>query len=137
MLSFREMEHYCHLIQVIQEYRTLLSRYDNTLKACNFDGTPRSSNVRRDQIDELLTKREAALEKLPLLESLEATQRARVEETIRAAAIGRGRVAVKGELILRARYQNGRSWNEIAEMIHEPNVHRVKELAFRSLEGVK
>ena len=89
-----------------------------------------------DTIGEIMIRKERALEKLPRLQALVDAEAPQVEETIKAAS-GRGRDAIKAELILRARYQSGIDWPEIADMICEPYAQRVKEFALRRLERVK
>ena len=135
MLSFAQMEKHYRLLEIIEQYKRLLSQYDISLKAVRFDGMPRAGTYQADKLGEIMIRKERAIEKLPLLEALADAEAPQVEETIKAAA-GRGRDAIKIELILRARYQSGRDWQEIAEMIREPYAQRVKELALRQLERV-
>lgn len=135
MLSFAQMEKHYRLLEIIEQYKRLLSQYDISLKAVRFDGMPRAGTYQADKLGEIMIRKERAIEKLPRLEALADAEAPQVEETIKAAA-GRGRDAIKIELILRARYQSGRDWQEIAEMIREPYAQRVKELALRQLERV-
>ncbi|MBR2653326.1 MAG: hypothetical protein IKD59_02115 [Lachnospiraceae bacterium] len=135
MLSFAQMEKHYRLLEIIEQYKRLLSQYDISLKAVRFDGMPRAGTYQADKLGEIMIRKERAIEKLPRLEALADAEAPQVEEAIKAAA-GRGRDAIKIELILRARYQSGRDWQEIAEMIREPYAQRVKELALRQLERV-
>ncbi|MGN0983063.1 MAG: hypothetical protein ACI4O0_09255 [Candidatus Limivicinus sp.] len=136
MLSFADMEKHYKLLEIIDQYKRLLSQYDASLRAVQLDGMPHEGTYQADKIGEIMIRKERALEKLPRLQALVDAEAPQVEETITAAA-GRGRDAIKAELILRARYQSGRDWPEIADMICEPYAQRVKEFALRRLERVK
>lgn len=136
MLSFAQMEKHYRLLEIIDQYKRLLSQYDTSLRAVQLDGMPHTGTYQADKLGEILIRKERALEKLPQLEALAAAEAPQVEETIKTAA-GHGRDSIKTELILRARYQSGRDWTEIADMIREPYAQRVKELALRRLERVK
>ena len=136
MLSFVQMEKHYRLLEIIDQYKRLLSQYDTSLRAVQLDGMPHAGTYQADKLGEILIRKERALEKLPRLEALADAENPQVEETIKAA-VGRGRDAIKAELILRARYQSGRDWTEIADMIREPYAQRVKEFALRRLERVK
>ena len=136
MLSFAQMEKHYKLLEIIYQYKRLLSQYDASLRAVQLDGMPHAGTYQMDTIGEIMIRRERALEKLPRLQALVDAEAPQVEETIKAAS-GRGRDAIKAELILRARYQSGIDWPEIADMICEPYAQRVKEFALRRLERVK
>lgn len=136
MLSFAQMEKHYRLLEIIDQYKRLLSQYDTSLRAVQLDGMPHTGTYQADKLGEILIRKERALEKLPQLEALAAAEAPQIEETIKTAA-GRGRDAIKAELILRARYQSGRDWPEIADMLCEPYAQRVKEFALRRLERVK
>lgn len=133
MLSFAQMERHYKLLEIIEQYRQLLSRYDADLKAARLDGLPRSGNDHIDRMGELLIRKEKVAAKLPCLLALADAEEPEVEATIKAAA-GRGRRAIKTELILRARYQSGRDWPEIAALLGETKTNRLQEAVIRRLE---
>ena len=133
MLSFAQMEKHYRLLEIIDQYKRLLSQYDISLKAVRFDGMPRAGTYRTDKLGEIMISKERAFEKLPRLEALADAEAPQVEETIKVAA-GRGRDAIKVELILRARYVNGRDWAEIGDLIHEPNTKLLKAMVIRRLK---
>ena len=118
MLSFREMEKYCQLLQVIQGYHQLIVQYDDTLRAYDYRSGPRSSNVHADLIGEILAKKESALDKLPKLEAIAAGLRPDVECTIKSsvAAVAR-KDQIRTALIFKMRYYSAHSWEEIANII--------------------
>lgn len=133
MLSFSQMEKHYSLLATIDQYKRLLSQYDTSLRAVQFDGMPRAGTSQVDKLDEIVIRKERALEKLPRLQALADAEAPQVEATIKAAA-SRGRDAIKAELILRARYVNGRDWPEISDLIHEPNTKLLKAMVIRRLE---
>ena len=103
MLSFAQMEKHYRLLEIIEQYKRLLSQYDISLKAVRFDGMPRAGTYQADKLGEIMIRKERAIEKLPRLEALADAEGPQVEETIKAAA-GRGRDAIKIELILRVKH---------------------------------
>lgn len=133
MLSFAQMEKHYRLLEIIDQYKRLLSQYDTSLRAVQLDSMSRSGAYRADKLGEIMIRKEQALEKLLRLQALADAEAPQVEETIKATA-GRGRDAIKVELILRARYVNGRDWPEIGELIHEPNTKLLKNMVIRRLE---
>lgn len=135
MLSFVQMEKHYRLLEVIDQYKRLLSQYDTSLRAVQLDGMPYTGTYQTDKIGEIMIRKERALEKLPRLQALADAASPQVEATIcEAVRAGRGRDAIKAELILRARYVNGRDWTEIGDMIHEPNTKLLKAIVIRHLE---
>lgn len=133
MMNFSQLERYYQLLQIIDQYQRLLVQYDTGLSASRFDGTRHNRSYHTDRASEMLIKKENAMKKLQKLQALAAAEAPQVEETIKAAA-GRGRDAIKAELILRARYVNGRDWAEIGDLIHEPNTKLFKAMVIRRLK---
>ena len=87
-------------------------------------------------LGETVVKQEGRREKLAqleALEALEAIQRTEVEKTIKAAAALQTRGAVKIEFALRARYLSGRSWPEIAALLHVQNPAQITAAALHRL----
>ena len=84
-------------------------------------------------LGETVVKQEGRREKLAQLEALEAIQRTEVEKTIKAAAALQTRGAVKIEFALRARYLSGRSWPEIAALLHVQNPAQITAAALHRL----
>ena len=119
MMSFRHLEQYVQLLQVIQNYETLIRSYDSTLKAYCPDGFPRTHSRRNDQMDEILIKKDRALERLPRLRILLEEQKQEVEMTISLAVKNAGRNRIKAELIFHMRYCNGSTWEEIGALLGE------------------
>ena len=131
-MNYAQMERQYRILEVIDQYERLLARYDTDLKARQLDGVSHSG-YHADQYGDRLAKKEESLEKLRRLKALAAAQAPEVEATIVRAA-GGGRAAVKAELILRARYQSGRSWAEIADILHEKNAGQIRSFIIQRLE---
>ena len=129
MLSYREMEQYCKLIQVIQGYKGLIDQYDSSLKAKSYESIPNHSAIHAHQLEEVILKKEKAQEKLPRLKKLAETQLPGVEETILAAVADRRKRRIRDEMILRSRYLNGHSWTEIATMLGSTDSRSIENRA--------
>lgn len=136
MLSFAQLEKHYRLLEIIEQYSRLLSRYETGLRAVHLDGMPYSKNNQVDKLGELMVLKEQAVEKLKRLQALSDAEAPQVEETIKAAA-GHGRDSVKTELILRARYQSGKDWPEIADMLHAPKIELIKKLVIQRLSKLE
>ena len=133
MMSYEQLERYFRLLEVISGYEKILAKSEIGLSASRPDAMPRSGEYRSDRMTESIIRREEAQEKLRRLKALAAAQAPEVEATIVRAA-GGGRAAVKAELILRARYQSGRSWEEIADILHEKNAGQIRNFIIQRLE---
>lgn len=136
MLSFAQLEKHYRLLEIIDQYNRLVSRYETGLRAVHLDGMPHRKNTQVDKLGELMVLKEQAVEKLKRLQALADAEAPKVEETIKAAA-GRGRDSVKTELILRARYQRGKDWPEIADMLHDPKIKLIKKLVIQRLSKLE
>ena len=132
MMDFAQMERHYRILEVIDLYERILSQFDADLRSRQLDGVSHSG-YHADRYGERLAKKEESLEKLRRLKALAAAQAPEVEATIVRAA-GGGRAAVKAELILRARYQSGRSWAEIADILHEKNAGQIRNFIIQRLE---
>ena len=136
MMNFLQLEKHYQLLQIIDKYQRLLSQYDAGIGAAKLDGMPYSRAQQIDRLGDMLVKKELAEKKLQKLQALAEIEAPQVEKTITAAA-GRGRNAIKTELILRARYQNGRDWPEICDLFHESCTKQIKTLIMQRLEKLE
>lgn len=135
MISLQQMERYVQLMDVIDLYRQKLAQ--NGLHAAAWDGSAGNHSPTPDKTGEIVAQRERARRKLSELEALAAQMRPEVEKMIKAAATLQTRGAVKIELALRARYLSGRSWPEIADLLHVQNPAQIAAAALRRLEEVE
>lgn len=136
MLNFSQLERHYQLLQIIDQYQRLLIQYDTGLSASRLDGMPHNRNCHIDRTGEMLIKKENAEKKLQKLQALATAEAPQVEETIKAAA-GRGKNAIKAELIFRARYQHGRDWPEIVDLFQGTSVKLIKALVTQRLEKME
>lgn len=136
MMDFAQMERHYRILEVIDLYERILSQFDADLRSRQLDGVSHSG-YHADRYGERLVKKEESMEKLRRLRELATAQTPVVEETIMRAAAGGGRAAVKVELILRARYQSGRSWSEIAALLHQKSAAQIRNLVLQRLEKAK
>ena len=138
MLSYRQMEQYCKLIQVIQGYEGLIDRHDSSLKARSYESISNHSAIQTHHLEEVILKKEKAQEKFPRLKKLAEIQRAEVEKTIHAAVADLHKRRIRDEMILRSRYLNGHSWAEIATMLGSADSrlieNRAAQLIRRAIE---
>lgn len=136
-MDFVQLERHCRLLDVIDQYRRLLSQYDNNLKAVQFDGMPHAGTYQADKLGEIVIRKEQALDKLQRLQVLAAAEAPQVQETIAAACSSRGRAAVKVELAMTMRYQRGESWDMICDVLHEPNPRQIRNLVISRLKQLE
>lgn len=136
MMNFIQLERHYQLLLIIDKYQRLLIQYDTGLSASRLDGMPHNRNCHTDRTGEMLIKKENAEKKLQKLQALATAEAPQVEETIKAAA-GRGKNAIKAELIFRARYQYGRDWPEICDLFHESCTKQIKALIMQRLEKLE
>ena len=134
-MTFKQMEQHYQLLQVIEQYESLLAQYDTGLKAVSMDGMPKSSNCPIDRVGNLLIKRELAIEKLQHLQSLAAAKRPEVLATISVATAGSGKKKIRMELIFRMRYIDGHTWVEISDTLGSP-AHRLEDMIRNGLSKI-
>lgn len=135
MLSFREMEKYCQLLQVIQGHQQQIAQYDDTLRAYDYRSGPRSSNIHADLIGEILAKKEIFLDKLPKLEALAASRRSDVERSINTAVAAAARKdQLRTALIFKMRYNSAHSWEEIANILGKESAKAIRDRVIQCIE---
>lgn len=120
MLSYRKMERHFQLLQLIDKYKKqITSLRSGGLKATSFDGTPKAQGgITTDRIGETIISIDRLQSKLLQLEALANSERPEVEGTIKLLTAGRGKNRIRTELILTMHYLNGRSLDEIADILH-------------------
>lgn len=132
MLTLSQLERHVALLDMIDRYKRLISR--DSLRAATYDRPAGGNTYRPDTVGETVVQQEGRRAKLAQLEALEAIQRPEVEKTIKAAAALQARGAVKIELALRSRYLFGRSWPEIAALLHVQNPAQITAAALARLQ---
>ena len=135
MLTLSQMERHVDLLGLIDQYMRLISR--DCLCATTCDRPSGGHIYKPDTVGETVVRQEGRRAKLAQLEALEAVQRPEVEKTIKAAAALQTRGSVKIELALRARYLSGRSWPEIAALLHVQNPAQITAAALQRLEEME
>ena len=120
MLSYRKMERHFQLLQLVDKYKQqITSLRSGGLKAASFGGTPKAQgSITTDRIGETVISIDRLQSKLLQLEALANSERPEVEETIKLLTAGSGKYRIRTELILTMHYLNGRSLEEIAEILH-------------------
>lgn len=132
MLTLSQLERHVDLLDMIDQYKRLISQ--DGLRAATYDRPAGGCSYTPDATGQFVAKQEGRRAKLAQLEALEAVQRPEVEKTIKAAAALQTRGAVKIELALRARYLSGRSWPEIADLLHIQNPAQIAAAVLARLQ---
>ena len=131
MLTFRQMEKAAKIAELIQQYETMIDQIDSGLTASKIDIMPGVKDPDPHRIERQLIQKEAALTKLPQLRLLREAYLPRVQETIEEATAGKKPSArIKLQMIMKMRYEQGRSWEEIQYIaqIQEPQKKVLKAL---------
>lgn len=133
-MNLAQLEKHYRLLEIIDLYKQLLTRYDTSLRAVQLDSIPPTGTCQADRLGEIMIRKEQALEKLQRLQALADANAPEIEATIRSACSCRGRAALKVELAMVMRYQRGESWAVICDMLHEPDPRRIKTLIITRLK---
>ena len=111
------MERHFQLLQLVDKYKQQFTFLrSGGLKATSFDGTLKAQgSITTDRIGETVDRLQS---KLLQLEALANSERPEVEGTIKLLTAGRGKNRIRTELIFTMHYVNGRSLDEIADILH-------------------
>ena len=125
MLNFRQMEKIVSILDIIQRYETMIDQIDSGWKteSSKIDAMPTSNNPDPRRIERQLLLKEEALERLPQLRIIREAYRPRVQQTIEEATaeISKPSVRIKMQLVMKMRYEQGRSWTEIEHLMRMQN----------------
>lgn len=114
------MERHFQLLQLVDKYKQQFTFLrSGGLKATSFDGTLKAQgSITTDRIGETVISIDRLQSKLLQLEALANSERPEVEGTIKLLTAGRGKNRIRTELIFTMHYVNGRSLDEIADILH-------------------
>ena len=117
------MEKVYSILDLIQRYETLIDQVDNGIKTSKIDAIPGAHNPDPHQIEQLLIRKEKALAQLPQLRMARDGYMPKVRQTIEEATAGISKPSarIKMQLIMRMRYEQGRSWTEIEHLTKTQN----------------
>lgn len=118
MLTFSQMEKVASIVNLIQRYEGMVDQIDGGLAASKIDAVPGGRDPDPHRIEKQLIRKEAAMAKLPQLRLLREAYLPRVQETIEGATAGKKPSArIKLQLMMKMRYEQGRSWEEIQHIV--------------------
>ena len=118
-MTFSQMEKVAAIIDLIQQHETLIDQVDSGIKTSKIDAIPGGSNPDPHRIEQLLIRKENALAKLPQLRRVRDGYMPHVRKTIEEATarISKPSVRIRMQLIMKMRYEQGRSWAEIEHLM--------------------
>ena len=118
-MTFSQMEKVAAIIDLIQQHETLIDQVDSGIKTSKIDAIPSGSNPDPHRIEQLLIRKENALAKLPQLRRVRDGYMPHVRKTIEEATarISKPSVRIRMQLIMKMRYEQGRSWAEIEHLM--------------------
>ena len=118
MMNYRQMERHFQLLQMIDKFRQYIrDERSGGLRAAQYDGMSRANYYKTDRIGETVASLEKMQKKLKLLEERENLERPDVKATIEALTAGSGKNRIRTELIFTMHYLNGRTLEEIADIL--------------------
>lgn len=122
-MTFSQMEKVAAIIDLIQQHETLIDQVDSGIKTSKIDAIPGGSNPDPHRIEQLLIRKENALAKLPQLRRVRDGYMPHVRKTIEEATarISKPSVRIRMQLIMKMRYEQGRSWSEIEHLMKVSN----------------
>ena len=117
-MTFSQMEKVAAIIDLIQQHETLIDQVDSGIKTSKIDAIPGGSNPDPHRIEQLLIRKENALAELPQLRRVRDGYMPHVRKTIEEATarISKPSVRIRMQLIMKMRYEQGRSWAEIEHL---------------------
>ena len=118
-MTFSQMEKVAAIIDLIQQHEALIDQVDSGIKTSKIDAIPSGSNPDPHRIEQLLIRKENALAELPQLRRVRDGYMPHVRKTIEEATarISKPSVRIRMQLIMKMRYEQGRSWAEIEHLM--------------------
>ena len=118
-MTFSQLEKVAAIIDLIQQHEALIDQVDSGIKTSKIDAIPGGSNPDPHRIEQLLSRKENALAKLPQLRRVRDGYMPHVRKTIEEATarISKPSVRIRMQLIMKMRYEQGRSWAEIEHLM--------------------
>ena len=118
-MTFSQLEKVAAIIDLIQQHEALIDQVDSGIKTSKIDAIPGGSNPDPHRIEQLLIRKENALAKLPQLRRVRDGYMPHVRKTIEEATarISKPSVRIRMQLIMKMRYEQGRSWAEIEHLM--------------------
>ena len=122
-MTFSQLEKVAAIIDLIQQHEALIDQVDSGIKTSKIDAIPSGSNPDPHRIEQLLIRKENALAKLPQLRRVRDGYMPHVRKTIEEASarISKPSVRIRMQLIMKMRYEQGRSWAEIEHLMKVSN----------------
>lgn len=118
MLTFRQMEQYHDVVDLINRYEAMIGQIGSGISAKSLDSVRSGSYSDPHRTEEQVIQKEKALVKLRQLRQIQDEYLPKVEETIsEATAKSKASVRLRHQLILKMRYEHGRSWEEIEDIL--------------------
>ena len=118
-MTFSQLEKVAAIIDLIQQHEALIDQVDSGIKTSKIDAIPGGSNPDPHRIEQLLIRKENALAELPQLRRVRDGYMPHVRKTIEEATarISKPSVRIRMQLIMKMRYEQGRSWAEIEHLM--------------------
>ena len=122
-MTFSQLEKVAAIIDLIQQHEALIDQVDSGIKTSKIDAIPGGSNPDPHRIEQLLIRKENALAKLPQLRRVRDGYMPLVRKTIDEAttSISKPSIRIRMQLIMKMRYEQGRSWSEIEHLMKVSN----------------
>lgn len=131
-MTFRQMETHAAVVNLIDQYEAMIGRIDSGIAAHRIDAAPSGRQSDPHRMEEQLIKKDRALTKLSQLYNIRDANLPNVQRTIEEATRrSKPSLRLKRQLLLKMRYEHGRDWPEIAEIL---KIKHPKEIVWDLLE---
>ena len=131
-MTFRQMETHAAVVNLIDQYEAMIGRIDSGIAAHRIDAAPSGRWSDPHRMEEQLIKKDRALAKLSQLRVIRDANLPAVQRTIEEATRrSKPSTRLKRQLFLKMRYEQGRDWPEIAEIL---KIKHPKEIVWDLLE---
>lgn len=117
-MTFRQMETHAAVVNLIDQYEAMIGQIDGGIAAHRIDAIPGGGRSDPHRMEEQIAKKDRALTKLAQLRNIRDANLPHVQRTIEEATRrSKPSLRLKRQLLLKMRYEHGRDWPEIAEIL--------------------
>lgn len=131
-MTFAQMEKYYAVVSLIDQYERMIGQIDGGIAAHRIDAIPGGGRSDPHRMEEQIAKKDRAMTKLAQLRNIRDANLPHVQRTIEEATRrSKPSLRLKRQLLLKMRYEHGRDWPEIAEIL---KIQHPEEIAYDLLE---
>lgn len=132
-MTFAQMEKYYAVVSLIDQYERMIGQIDGGIAAHRIDAIPGGGRSDPHRMEEQIAKKDRAMTKLAQLRNIRDANLPHVQRTIEEATRrSKPSLRLKRQLLLKMRYEQGRDWPEISEIL---KIKHPEKIVWNLLEG--